>query len=325
MSYNTTQELLTLLQSEVGDTNPTGQTTQRYLNLLDTAHKAIVGGGGELNLDDSGNAIRRPYLFSWAKAEDPISLTLEPKQSGTADVTQDNASVTISINSGTKDLTGWHIRFGQQTTVYRILTHNLQVITLNSTYTEVTASAQDFDCFKLIYTIQPISGSILLPEDLFRVYYRKTGLSMTDEAELLDQYPLYGVKEGYPQLSGIVKQTSSGIIVRFSHYPKDRQKIDLSFVPKPSDLSVTGSNPIIPNEEKRRILVHLAAFYHMRKRDDDRASSHLKTAQQLFDALTTEDMQFTDANDASYGYIAPFPGGFSASSFVDNTDVDNLP
>ena len=325
MAYNDTAELRTQLQAEVGDTNPTGETSARYLQRLDTAHKTIVGGGGELNLDDSEKPIRRPYLFSWAKSENPLTLVLEPKQVSTGTVTIDVATVTIGIASGTKDLTGWFINFADHATVYRILSHSGTTITLNSTYVGDTGVGIACDIYKLIYTITPPTGEILLIADSFRTFYQKEPLSITDEAELLNQFPLKDSREANPMLSAIVKQTPSSIVVRISSYPKTRQMLQLMWVPKPADLNPGSVNPIIPNAEKNRVLVHLAAFYELRKRDDDRANSHLKSARMLFDALTIEDQQFVNGNDTMYGYISPFPGGFPVGNFFTDHDVDNIP
>ena len=112
MSYETTPELLTLLEQEVQDTAPSTTTQTRFLDLLIRAHRGVVSGGAELNLDDSGNPIRRPFVFPWALDKDPIIINIEPKQTGTASLTQLSATVTIDIDSATKDLTGFHIRFG---------------------------------------------------------------------------------------------------------------------------------------------------------------------------------------------------------------------
>ena len=327
MAYETTAELQTLLQDEVGDTAPSTETQARYLQLLDSAHKAIVGGGGELNTDDRDNPIRRPYLFSWARAEDPISIVLEPNQEGTAATTQDSTSVTVSLDSATKDLTGFHVRINNDETVYRITAHAAFVITLSAAYTGETDAGAGFEAFKLIYTISAPTGSILLPSDAFRVFYRRQPVSITDESELLDRHPLKNVREGNPKLSAVVKQSGSDIIVRFSSYPKERQVVELQYVPVPPTLAITPTavDPIIPNGEKRRVIVHLAAFYHLRKRDDDRANSHLKSAKALFDTLKTEDQQFVGGNDRNFGYIAPFPGGFPGNNLTLEEDVDNIP
>ena len=91
------------------------------------------------------------------------------------------------------------------------------------------------------------------------------------------------------------------------------QKIDLYFVERPEDLDLVSSDPILPNY--RSLLVHLAAFYHLRKRDDDRAQSHFGTARSMFDALTSESRQILNSNDADFGVAKPFPNGFWTSNF----------
>lgn len=324
MSYETTTELRDLLQEEVGDTTPSATTQARYVALLDAAHKAVVGGGGELNLDDTGNPIRRPFVFPWALEAEPLIINLLPKQSGTAAVTIDSNSATIDINSGTTDLTGYHIRFGTDKTVYKITLHSALVVTLDSTYVDATDASIAFDAFKLQYTVgasTPLANNILLPADEIRVYYQKTGISVVDLNELQDQYPLRDVVEGNPILAAVAQQGDGTLVLQFNSFPKERERAELRYVAKPATLVAASVDPILP-KASRRVLAYLAAFYHLRKRDDDRARSHLETARQLFNALTTDARQVFGGNDAGFGYVAPWPGGFQSVSNPSGIEVD---
>lgn len=314
MSYDTTLELRNLLQEEVNDTSPDAATQTRYANLIDLAHKVVVGGGGILNLDDRGNPIRRPVIFPWALATYPKTLTLLPFQDGAGDVTQLGTTVLNStINSGTTDMTGWHIRFQQFSTVYRIVSHSGTTLTLDSPYIDLTAAATTFEAFKLVYVLG--TNDISLITDKARIFTQanlSSEIAITDSNEMFSEFPLHRVKTKVPDKAAIINQTGGTFTLQFSHYPDKLKRIDFRYVPIPVALNTSGtSDPIIPNASGNRlVLVHLAAYYHLRKRDDDRAQGHLKDAKFYFDSIRTESMQNMNSNDPDYGKVAPWAGGF---------------
>ena len=310
----TTSELLTLLKQEVNDVSPSTDTSARYLALLDRAHKAVIAGGGELNLDTAGRPVRDPFIFPWAVSATPKILTLLPKQEGTASVTNNSASVTASsINSATTNLTGYHVQFDQNKTTYLITLHSGTAITLDSPYVDSTNSSAAMLAFKLRYDVG--SSDIYFPSDRLRTYGELLqDISIVDLGELYDEYPLSRVYEHDPMLAAIVNQSSTGnLTLQFSSYPSDLFRVELYYVPRVSTLTTSGVDPILPNY--RSLLVHLAAYYHLRKRDDDRAQTHFQTAKAMFDALTTEGRQILNSNDEAFGVVKPFPGGFGQSSF----------
>ena len=312
MAYDSTLELRNLLQEEVNDSSPDSATQTRYVSLLNRAHKAVVGGGGELNITDRNSPIRRPVVFPWALATQPKTITLLPFQEGSADVTQNsNSVVNCSIDSSTTDLTGWHIRFKDAATVYYISSHSSTTLTLDDVFVDDTEASTSFDVFKLIYTLG--SDDILMLTDHFRCFSEdRKEIPVTGSNEMQTKYPLKNVTEGMPKEIAVIAQSGGTFTVQLSHYPKDYERIEIPYVPIPTELESGVTDPIIPNGSGHRVLlVHLAAFYHLRLRDDDRAMSHLKTAQSLFDSLVTESLQNVNANDPNYGVIAPWPGGFS--------------
>lgn len=312
--YDTTSQLKSLLQEEVSDTSPNSDTAARYLALLDRAHKAIVGGGGELNLDDRNNPIRRPVVFPWALATQPKSMILLPKQEGTANVTQLSATALVcSINSSTTNMTGWHIRFDQLETVYYITLHTGTTLTLDSAYIGETGTSTVFEAGKLIYSLG--SNDILLLTDKGNLQTNDGKLSITDRNALAEAFPIYKVTQKTPTQAGILNQTNGTFSLQMGSWPPEYKRVDFPYVPIPADLDLSTSNPIIPNGSGHRIvIVHLAAFYHLRKRDDDRAQEHFKTAQQLFNSLTTESYQNVNSNDVDYGHLSPWAGGFDGST-----------
>lgn len=316
MAYETTTELRDLLAEEVGDTSASTSTLTRFVGLLDRAHKTILSGGGELNMDQRGNPIRRPFLFPWALSSTPIIVnTVAPITAGTASITKDSTSVTMST-SVTPDVANWFIRFNSEEELYRVATHggSSTAITLDAACVNTTDTAATYTLFKLDYDFGDGSSTkILLPSDSVRAYQSDIGgqakLSIVDLNELSDRYPLFDTSQASPRLLGLVKQGDYSLNLRLSHYPESLERMELQYIPAPTELDTSSENPLIPKHH-RTVLVHLAAFYHLRKRDDDRASSHLKSAQNLFDAMIAEARQTYGGQDEKFGHVSPWPGGF---------------
>lgn len=311
--YNTSQECLTLLQEEVSDTTPDTNTQNRYLSLLNRAHKAILAGGGELNLDDKGNPIRRPFVFPWALAAQPKSLVLEPAQTGSIDITSNNAStLNCTIDAGTKSLVGWHIRFDQNPTVYKVLTHSGTTLGLDSVCVDDTTTQIAFTAFKLIYTLG--SNDILLLTDKGRAYAREnmeSGLPVVDINELLSEFPLHRVIAKTPDKAAVIRQDNGTFTLQFSSYPDKLERFDFRYVPIPAALAIPGQDPLIPNASgQRAIISYLAAYYHLIKRDDDRAKAARANAEGIWNAMITEATNNVNSNDPDYGHISPWSGGY---------------
>lgn len=133
---------------------------------------------------------------------------------------------------------------------------------------------------------------------------------MVDLNELKDRFPWGRIESGKPTLAAVVSQGQGTVTVRLSHYPDEATRLELDWVPIPTALDTTSSDPLLPKHH-RIILVHLAAFYHLRRRNDERARDHLATAKQLYEAMVTEARQIYGGNDEMFGAIAPFPSGFS--------------
>ena len=307
----TTSQLLTMLQEEAGDSQPSSSTSTRLLNLLDRAHNVIIAGGGELNVDKNNVAIARPYLFPWAVSKNPEIFTLEAKQTGAAGVTNASTSVTIDIDSASKDLTDFEVRMGTDKVTYRIAAHSGTTVTLDSAYLGTTDASTTFTAFKLTYDI---GTDIIFPSDFLRLYSEKgdSEISLVGLTEFLDIASKSDTQEGTPTVAGLVQQSGGTITLRFNSYPAEAIRVEMYKVADPATLDTVSVNPIIPARH-RTILVHLAAFYHLRKRDDTRANSHLGTAIQIFQTLKAEADQVVGRYDRNFGRMSPWPNGWPGS------------
>lgn len=310
MATETTAEIAEFVEQEMGHSVHPSSDRTRIVDIIDRTHKTIISGGGELNLDNKGKAVRRPVVFPWAISQDPIVQNFPaPIETGTIAATQSSTSATFSSGPAAS-VANWHIKIGNDSEIYRISAHTGggTGATLDGAYIEDTVTIASYKLFKLIHTF---SSSIMIPISPIRIYDSNSQdftVDLVDLNEMLEQYPLANVMAGMPELAGIRYQGDGTLVVQFSHYPSEIERMELDFIPIPTELDTsTPVNPIIPKHH-RMVLAHLASYYMLRTTDDDRARGHLRDAKLLFDALVTESKQIYSGNDEWFAYISPLPG-----------------
>lgn len=305
MAYETTTELAQAVEFEMGEvTDGTSQFRTRIIQELDRAHKTLIAGGGELNADANGKPIRRPVLFSWARSATPIVVNLEtPYETGTVSVTNNSTTATFSA-SVTADKAGWYLKIDDEPEVYRISAHggSSDTMTLDAAYVGTTDTAAGYKLFKLDYTVG--SDDVMFFTQEIHSFKDDTRIEIIPLESLYKRYPLKDISEAMPSKAAIIKQTGGTLTVRFNSYSEETERLNFYYVPEPSDLNTSGSDPIIPRHH-RKVLVHLVSYYMMRGKDDDRAKSHFGTAKQLFDALVTENYQMNFGNDDRFALLDP--------------------
>lgn len=311
MALSTTSDLLTYMQDELGDTAPNATTQAKYLDVLDRAHKVIVAGGGELNVDDEGSTNGRPYIASWAVEQSPIVVNTEVAYTtGTVSVTKGSTSATLSATK-TTSAAGWYLKISGKNVVYRVSAHTAgtDALTLDGGYIDDTDSAAQYELIKLDYTFAPSSGSLALPVGNIVVSNYNYAIDVTSREQLESDYPIHEVNKGYIKYAGLVKQTSTGIILRMSHYTSDVERLELHYVKVPETLTTGGVDPILPSHH-RIVIPHLALYYLLRRYDDDRAESHLQSAKYLFKIMKEESQHLLSGNDDNFAAVIPWRGWY---------------
>lgn len=307
MALETTSDLLTYLQDELNDKGANATAQAKYLDALDRAHKIIVSGGGELNVSDNGQFVERPYIFSWALEADPIIVNTIPViTTGTLAVTNDSTSITFS-SAPANSVAGYHIKIQGKDATYKIAAHTggNTGATLDGAYIDDTDGTASYSLFKLDYDFAPSSGNLMIPADKIRVANRRDWISLVGRDELEDKFPLTEVYKREPVLAGLIQQTASGLNLRLSHYNDSIDRLELYYVKVPTTLTTGGVDPILPAHH-RIVIPHLAAFYLLRRKDDDRAGTHLETARRLFRAMKIESQQMFGGNDELFGVVVPW-------------------
>jgi hypothetical protein len=315
MAYESTTELRNLLSEETGEITPSSSTLSRFLNLLDLANKTLHAGGGILDIDKNNRSNKRPIMFAWARSTNPIVQNFSaPISTGTIAATQSSTTVTFS-SAPAASVAGWYLRIGSDPEVYRISAHTggVTTATLDAAYIQSTVSAGTFEVFKLDYTF---GSSVLLPASQIKIFDNNGNnyqVPLVDKNELEKRFPKRNITRGIPKMAGVLQFQDGTLTVQFSNYPENIERMELEYNSIPTALDTSSSNPVLP-KHLRPILVHLAAFYHLRKRDDDRAASHLAQAKDLFAILKSENRHILYRNDPEFGYVPPFPGGFSSDT-----------
>ena len=313
MAFSTTSELASLTEKELGH-NLSGSSSQRtdIVSHLDEAHKTVLAGGGVLNYAEDGRRLRNEVVFPFARSQNPKILTLIPAVT-TASVTSTRNSASISFaadpNSGTS-IANYFIRIKGEDEVYRVSAHTAAATTatLDGVYVGPSnVSAGTCDIFKLQYDIG--SSDVLQLVSPFRVYSgnRFNQISLTDKDELVKQYPLHQIGAEMPNMAAAVKETTGTLTVQFNSYPSDYERVEVDYIPVPTTLDTSSSNPIIP-AHFRKVLSYLAAYYMAVRNGDKRAGAFLGMARQLFGELVEWSEKLQSVGDPDMGRIVI--GGF---------------
>lgn len=306
MAFSTTTELAQYTEKELGH-QLSGSSSQRtdIVSHLDRAHKIVCAGGGFLNYDESGRRMRDDTVFSFARAQNPYVLTLIPEIS-TANVTATRNSTSVSFgadpNSGTS-VAGYFLRVQNEQELYRIASHTAASTSavLDGAYVgPANVSAANCEILKLHYSLG--SSDILRLVSPIRAFGDYDKINLVDKAELTDQYPLQDTQIEFPSCAALIKEDAGTLTLQFSSVPLDYERIEIDYVPIPTTLDTTSSNPIIP-AQFRLVLAHLAIYFMSIRNDDARAEKHLSIAQKMFRELVDWDEKLKASADSDYGRI----------------------
>lgn len=150
--FKNTKELVDSILLKAGEpTNGTSAFQTKALEYLNRVHNTILSGGVEFNVEVND-------AWSWARAEDPIVLELEPKYDvGTINLTNGSLDGTFSSAPAGYSFAGWFLRVDNDGEVYKIIAHSTSSTSfkLDSPYIGSTASGLSYKIFKLDYDLVP--------------------------------------------------------------------------------------------------------------------------------------------------------------------------
>lgn len=270
-NFQTSEDIITAVLARIGE--PLGGTSgyqTEVVEAVNEAYRDLWNGGGALTQDIQAD-------WWWMKSgSTPGVITLKPRETITASVTNDSASVTLS-SSIAETRAGWFLKIDGQADVFRVSTHTAgtAAITLDSVYTGDTNSAA---AGRLFLTEYDLETDCLYMETPFRAYQgSQRRVTYLSEQELDWRYPLNEISSGVPDHFTLINDTT----VRFSHYggtsSGDLIRLDYTYIKKPSDLTDNSAEPLVPLKY-RSIIVNWATSMLLISKDDDRASAYSQKA-----------------------------------------------
>jgi hypothetical protein len=323
MAFETTSELITFVEKEVGH-QLTGSSSQYddILSHLDRANKMVHAGGGFLNFDSTtGKRISEDVQFVFARSTYPKVLTLLPLiTSSTASATRLSNALTFSSdpNSGVS-VAGWHVQVFDTDTVYRIASHTAgaTAAVLDDVFTDESVTAKQVGLGKLVYTVG--SSDILGILSPVRIWGESWKITVTDKDEMYDRTPPCLLNGEVPEFCSILNESDGTVTLMFNSAPDtDYYRAEIDYIPLPSTLSASV-NPTMPRQY-REMLGHLAIYFMQIRNDDNRAPVHLQIAQQMFRELSAWNTRYLSRGDKDYGrvVISRNFGGGGKTPYVDS-------
>ena len=230
-------------------------------------------------------------VFPWARASQDKSVTLLPKVSF-AGSSRTQGSITIGLGTAyASSLTGYEFKFDDSSSVYRIVNHTAgnSIATVDSGVAEATG-AQSGLAFKVDYTIG--SSDILRPVGIFRGFNTNDSGDDTNQVDGISDFDFYRefpvASEGEPTHFTVIKDNNGTFTVRFNKYPVARSKLNLPYIPIPSDLTIVpDTTPTVPRHH-RLTLCELGLYYLFSDKGDDRATLSFQSAQVGYQVMLKE-------------------------------------
>lgn len=283
-TFETTSDLYDLLQQLTSDRNPSSTTRDTLLGYLNQAHIEIVNGGGLLNAASSGSQQTAARQWSWLTPTDEI-VSIEPFETGNITVT--NGSTAATLDSSPADSkANWFLLFDNS--IYKIAAHTAATanVTLDSECASDTGSYA-YKLYKLTYTLATADVLRLL-DDPFRVSPSPKQIGVISEDGITDSWLFSTPKQQLVEQIAFDVNTDDTAQITVSTISDRTQRLRLRLVTVPAELDLISSDPILPKRH-RKMIAHLAAFYHLQKRDDARAQGELQIARMLFGHLVSEE------------------------------------
>lgn len=281
MAFETTSELFEYMQQLTGDRNPGTTTRATMLDLLDQAHKEVVSGGGLLNATREDQKTS-PAQWSWLPRTTEI-IALKPYEEYTITVTNDSTSATLSSAPSATRL-DWFVIF--DSSIYRIAANSGTSVTLDSACASTTGT-YSAKVYKLDYELTT-TDVVRLLDDPFRMSPSPKQIGVVSDDKISDVWLYNTPKHGLIEQIAFNVDTDNTATLRVSSISDRAQRVRLQFLVLPEELDLVGADPILPKQH-RKMLAHLAGYYHLLKRDINRAGQLLATAKTLFGLMKAED------------------------------------
>lgn len=150
-NFRNTADLVDAILRRSGEpTNGNSAFEEDALLYANHIHQTIISGGSEFNVD-----VDIPW--TWARAEEPIHIELQPKyEDGTISLTEGSSNGVFS-SAPAISLLGYHIRPGKRDSIFKIVSHSAgqTAFALDAAYDGDTDATLEYRAFKLDYELTP--------------------------------------------------------------------------------------------------------------------------------------------------------------------------
>lgn len=247
-------------------TDGTSDLDAAALSYLNRCHRALCLGGGELvpGLQED---------WWWLRAEG--NITLDPiLATGSADVTNNNASVTVNGITTASAYVGWHFKAATHDDVFKVTAGASAVLTLESVYTGETTASAVYQLMHLDYDLASTSFKLISPMHAYQG--RQYMIYQTTLDRLHFEFP--HPEAGIPQKFAPLDENT----VRFSHAGSltsgDYVKLSYDYVMLPTDMTnATTIVPLVPLMW-RHVLSDWVLYHLANDKDEQKASDYFALA-----------------------------------------------
>jgi hypothetical protein len=251
------------------------------MGLLDSAHKEIVGGGGILNLTRDGDLRTDPAQWDWLPRTDEI-VYINPYETYTISVTLGSTAATLDSAPGSSR-TDWFMVF--DSSIYRIAANTGTSVTLDSNCASTTGD-YSVKVYKQIYDLTT-TDVIRNLDDPYRMSPTPKQIGIITDDKITDTWQFRAPIGSLVEQIGFRVDSDNDASIVIPSISDRAQRIKLRLLTVPEELDLVGSDPILPRQH-RKMIAHLAAYYHLTKRENSKAIAELQNAKALFQIMNQE-------------------------------------
>lgn len=184
-------------------------------------------------------------------------------------------------------------------------------LTLSSTY--VLNAIQRIMGPVTMYREQNVGFDTLSPRDSGKIF----GISYD---ALKREYPISRMVQGTPDRFSVIRQQDNGILtMRINQYPGVQMRAEVDYIPIGRDLQDNANSiPKVPISF-REYLMHVATYFLMLDKSDNRADLQASLAKAKLVALINHNRKSTKSSGKDYGRL--IPRRTQSRSFIRSTDT----
>jgi hypothetical protein len=298
-SYSAADILKGALQKAGEKTDGTSVYQELALKFLNNAYIDILSGGSHFSGGDIGDP------WAWARSRYPISVIMQPPFWSSVNTTQGSETITFVTPpaSSIGSLKDWLFKSEGTYDYYKITAHNAgdATATIEAPFAVYSENGQSCACYHMIYSLPTNILRLCAP---FRIYQSNSFDDDTDgkiyaiDIDTMDEkWPIIRLVSGTPDRYADVYRSETEYLIRFNKWTHIPIKIDMDYIPVPTDLiDSQNSIPIIP-KQKRVVLEYATAYYLCQEKQLQDTDKFFELTRKMIVAMQNEGArQITQAN-----------------------------